>query len=44
VAEHDIEVFDLGFETGSRKAEENDAGVSQSLLENQLTEIPAGND
>jgi hypothetical protein len=43
-AEHGIEVFDLGFETGSRKAEENDAGVSQFLLKDQLTEVAVGND
>lgn len=29
-AEHGIEVFDLGFETGSRKTEENDASVGYS--------------
>ena len=43
-AEHGIEVFDLGFETGSRKPEENDAGVSQFLLEDQLAEVAVGND
>ena len=43
-AEHGIEVFDLGFETGSRKTEEYDACVSQFLLENQLAKIPVSND
>ena len=43
-AEHGIEVFDLGLETGSRKTEENDAGVGQFLLEDQLAEIAVSND
>ena len=44
LAEHGIEVFDLGLECGSRKPEENDAGVSQFLLEDQLAEVAVGND
>jgi hypothetical protein len=37
-------VLDLGFETGSRKPEENDASVSQFLLEDQLAEVAVGDD
>ena len=42
--EHGIEVFDLGFEIGSRKTEEYDACVSQFLLENEFAEVAVGND
>lgn len=44
LAEYGIEVFDLGLESGSRKPKENDAGVWQLLLEDQLAEIAVGND
>ena len=44
LAEYGIEVFDLGLECSSRKPEENDAGVSQFLLEDQLAEVAVGND
>jgi hypothetical protein len=39
-----IEVFDLGLQAGSRETEENDAGVSESLLEDQFAEIAVGDD
>ena len=42
--EHGIEVFDLGLKAGSRETEENDAGVSEFLLEDQFAEIAVGDD
>jgi hypothetical protein len=44
LTEHSIEVFDLGWQSGSRKPEEDDAGVSQFLLEDQLAEVAVGDD
>jgi hypothetical protein len=43
-AERGIEVFDLGLQAGSRQTEENDAAVSESLLEDQFAEVPVGDD
>jgi hypothetical protein len=42
-AEHGIEVFDLGLQSGARKPEENDTSVSQLLLEDQLAEVAISN-
>ena len=41
--QHGIEVFDLGLQVSSGKAKENDAGMGESLAENQLAEIAVGN-
>jgi hypothetical protein len=42
--QHGIEMFDFGLEAGSRKPKENDSGVDQSLVEDQLAEVPVGNE
>jgi hypothetical protein len=42
--EHGIEVIDLGLQLSSWEPKENDAGVGQSLLEDELGEIAVGND
>jgi hypothetical protein len=42
--ERGIEMFDLGLQAGSRETEENDAGVSESLLEDKFAEIAVGDD
>jgi hypothetical protein len=44
LAEHGIEMFDLRLQSGSRETEENDASMSQFLLEDQLAEVAVGND
>jgi hypothetical protein len=41
--QHGIEVFDLGLGVCSWKAKENDTGVGESLMEDQLTEVAIGN-
>jgi hypothetical protein len=40
--EYGIEVVDLGVQVGSREPKENDAGVDESLVEDQLAEIAVG--
>ena len=42
-SKHPVEVVDLGLKRGSWKAKENDAGVSEPLVEDQLPEIPMSN-
>jgi hypothetical protein len=39
-----IQMFALGLQLGPGKPEEQDAGVSKPLMENQLAEIAVGND
>jgi hypothetical protein len=36
-------VFDLSFQAGPRKSEEQNAGVGKALVENQLAEIAVSN-
>ena len=42
-SKHPVEVVDLGLKRGSWKAKENDAGVWESLIKDQLPEIPISN-
>ena len=42
VLEHRGEVVDLGLQRGPGKSEEEDAGVEEALVEDQLAEIPVG--
>jgi hypothetical protein len=42
--EHSIEVFDFGLQGSSWKPKENDAGVDEFLVKNQLTKIAISND
>jgi hypothetical protein len=44
ILHHGIEVFDLGLQVSSWKSKEDDAGVDESLVEDQLTEIAVGNE
>ena len=39
-----IQVFDFGFQLGPGEPEEQNAGVSKALVEDQLTEIAVRND
>jgi hypothetical protein len=39
-----VEVLDLGVQGGPRQPEEEDAGMGEALVENQLPEIAIGND
>ena len=43
VLEHRGEVVDLGLQRRPGKPEEEDAGVEEALVEDQLAEIPIGN-
>jgi len=40
---HPVQLVNLGLKCRSRKAKENDAGVGESLVEDQLPEIPISN-
>ena len=39
-----IELFNLGLQGSARKPEEDDAGVGEALLKDELAEIAVGND
>ena len=41
--DHCIAMVDLDLESGSRKPNEHDAGMSEALVEDQLAEIAVGN-
>ena len=44
VGKHGIEVFDFGVQGSAGKSKENDAGMGQFLVKDQLAEIPVSND
>src|SRR5262249_10366394 len=44
VGKHGIEVFDFGLQGSAGKSKENDAGMGQFLVKDQLAEIPVSND
>jgi hypothetical protein len=39
ILQHGIEVFNFGLKAGSGKPKENDAGMEESLMKDQLTEV-----
>jgi hypothetical protein len=42
--DHGIEVFDFGLQGRTWQPEEEDAGMGEALVENQLSEFAVGND
>src|SRR3954453_18831044 len=41
--QHSVELFDLRLQGSARQTEEDDAGVGEALVEDQLPEITIGN-